>query len=72
MNNSIYSALNGNRNNQPMQILQQFNEFKKQMGNINPKQEVEKLLSNGQISQQQLNQAQETARQFQQMFNLVH
>lgn len=67
--NNLYTALNGNRNN-PNQILQQFNEFKRQMQNVNPKQEVEKMLASGRITQQQLNQVQETARQFQTMFGI--
>lgn len=53
----------------PMQMLQQFNEFKNNFTG-DPKAEVEKLLRSGRITQDQLNQLQTMARQFQQMFNI--
>ena len=46
----------------------QFNEFRKQMQGINPKDEVMKMLQNGKINQQQLNQAQQMAQQMQSLF----
>lgn len=75
MSSPLYNALIGSSNipqtnNNPMQILQQFNNFKKQMANINPEQEVKRMLANGQITQQQLSQLQHTAKQFQTMFNI--
>lgn len=75
MSSPLYNALIGSSNipqtnNNPMQILQQFNNFKKQMANINPEQEVKRMLANGQITQQQLSQLQQTAKQFQTMFNI--
>ena len=50
--------------NNPMQMIQQFNQFK-QTFNGDPKQEVMRMLQSGQISQTQLNQIQQTAMQFQ-------
>lgn len=34
---------------------QQFVNFQKQMGNVNPQQKVQEMLNNGQMSQQQFN-----------------
>ena len=65
MSNPLYNQLNQNN---PASIVQQFNEFIKQMQGINPKDEVMKMLQNGKINQQQLNQAQQMAQQFQSMF----
>lgn len=65
MSNPLYNQLNQNN---PASMVQQFNEFIKQMQGINPKDEVMKMLQNGKINQQQLNQAQQMAQQFQSMF----
>ena len=65
MSNALYNQLNKNN---PVSMIQQFNEFRKQMQGINPKDEVMKMLQNGKINQQQLNQAQQMAQQFQSMF----
>lgn len=54
--------------NNPMQMIQKFMEFKKNFRG-NPQEEVQKMLQSGQITQQQLDQAQQMARQFQQMLN---
>lgn len=54
--------------NNPMQMIQKFIEFKKKFRG-NPQEEVQKMLQSGQITQQQLDQAQQMARQFQQMLN---
>ncbi|ENZ64774.1 hypothetical protein HMPREF1083_02317 [[Clostridium] clostridioforme 90A6] len=51
-----------------MQMIQKFMEFKKNFRG-NPQEEVQKMLQSGQITQQQLDQAQQMARQFQQMLN---
>lgn len=50
-----------------MQMLQQFQQFRKTF-NGNPKQIVMNMLSNGQISNPQLQQAMQYAQQFQSMF----
>lgn len=61
----IYQALGGN--NQP-NMLQQFQQFMNQMRGKDPNQMINELVSSGQISQTQLNQAQKQAQQMQQMF----
>ena len=65
MSNPLFNQLNQNN---PASMIQQFNEFMQQMQGINPKDEVMKMLHNGKINQQQLNQAQQMAQQFQSMF----
>ncbi len=53
----------------PMQMLQQFNQFRQNFQG-DPKAEVEKLLQSGQLNQQQLNQLQQMAQVFQRTFKL--
>lgn len=65
MSNALYNQLNKNN---PVSMIQQFNEFRKQMQGINPKDEVMKMLQNGKINQQQINQAQQMAQQMQSLF----
>lgn len=65
MANPIYQALNGN--NQP-NMIQQFQQFMNQMRGKDPNQMINEMVSSGQISQAQLNQAQKQAQQMQQMF----
>ena len=65
MSNALYNQLNKNN---PVSMIQQFNDFRKQMQGINPKDEVMKMLQNGKITQQQLNQAQQMAQQMQSLF----
>lgn len=55
-------------NNNPMQIIQQFNQFKANFRG-NPKEEVRKLLESGRLNQNQLNQIQAMASQLQMMMN---
>lgn len=62
MNKSIYNSFN-NQSNDMAQVVQHFKQFKKQMQNVNPQQEVMKYLQNGSINQQQLNQFQQMANQ---------
>ena len=52
----------------PMLMIQKFNEFKNSFRG-NPREEVQKLLSTGKITQTQLNQLQSMAGQFQQLIN---
>lgn len=66
MSNPLFNMLGGNMQGLP--IVQQFQQFMNQMQGKNPHEEINKLLQSGQISQQQLNQAQAAARQMQQMF----
>lgn len=49
-------------------MLQQFQQFKKQMQGVDPQEEVQKLLQSGKISQAQLDKAQQMAQQMQGLF----
>ena len=64
--NPLFNALGGEmpQGNGPMQMIQQFMQFKQNFKG-DPKAEVEKMLQSGKISQQQLNQVQQMAGQFQ-------
>lgn len=62
MNNPFFSAMGGG--NGFMQMVQQFKQFKENFQG-DPKAEVEKLLQSGKLTQQQLNQLQQMAKQFQ-------
>lgn len=53
----------------PLMMLQQFQQFRQSFQG-DPQAEVQKLISSGKMSQQQLNQLQAMATQFQQMFNI--
>mgnify|MGYP000301668321 FL=1 len=66
MSNPLFNTLGGgmSQGNGPMQMIQQFMQFKQNFKG-NPKAEVEKMLQSGKISQQQLNQVQQMAGQFQ-------
>lgn len=64
MSNPLYQALGGNQPN----IMGDFQRFMQQMKGVNPYQEINRLLQSGQITQQQLNEAQRQAQQFMTMF----
>lgn len=66
MSNPLFNALGGGmpQGNGSMQMMQQFMQFKQNYKG-NPKEEVQKMLQSGKISQQQLNQVQQMAGQFQ-------
>ena len=66
MSNSLFNALGGGmpQGNGPMQMIQQFMQFKQNFKG-DPRAEVQKMLQSGRISQQQLNQVQQMAGQFQ-------
>lgn len=68
MSNPLFNALGGGKMPGAMvqfqQMMQQFQQFRNNFQG-NPKQEVEKLLQSGKMSQQQLNQLQAMAQQFQ-------
>lgn len=70
MGNPLFNLLGGGmpHGNRPMQILKQFQEFRKQMQGKNPQEEINQLLQSGKISQQQLNQAQQMAGQMRGLF----
>lgn len=67
MGNPLFNLLGG-RNNGPGNMLQQFQQFKKQMQGVNPQEEVQKLLQSGKISQAQLDKTQQMAQQMQGLF----
>lgn len=62
MNNPFFGAMGGG--NGFMQMVQQFQKFKANFHG-DPKAEVKKLLQSGKLSQAQLNQLQQMAKQFQ-------
>lgn len=66
MPNPIFTALNGNQ--QP-NMMQQFQAFMQQMRGQDPNALLNQLVSSGQVSQAQLNQAQQMARQMQGAFD---
>lgn len=68
MGNPLFNLLGGKNNNVPGNMLQQFQQFKKQMQGVNPQEEVQKLLQSGKISQAQLNKAQQMAQHMQGLF----
>ena len=68
MGNPLFNLLGGKNNNGPGNMLQQFQQFKKQMQGVNPQEEVQKLLQSGKISQAQLDKAQQMAQQMQELF----
>lgn len=61
MSNALYNQF-GRQNNPMEQLAQQAREFQKQF-NRNPRQEVERLLQTGQMSQSQFNQYSQIAQQ---------
>lgn len=65
MANPLFEALNGNR---MAGMLEQFQQFRKEMEGRNPNEEINRLLQSGKINQQQLNQAQQMAQQMQGIF----
>ncbi len=69
MSNPLFAALGGNTANMgggPFRMIQQFIQFANGFKG-DPRQEVQKLLSSGQMSQEQLNALQQQATQFQQL-----
>jgi len=62
MNNPFFGTMGGG--NGFMQMMQQFKQFKETFQG-DPKAEVEKLLQSGRLTQAQLNQLQQMAKQFQ-------
>lgn len=69
MSNPLFQMFGGGApmgGNGPMQMIQQFMQFKQNFKG-DPKAEVQKMLQSGRISQTQLNQAQQMAQQFQRM-----
>ena len=65
MPNNLYNTM-GRQNNPIEQLAQQARDFRKQFSG-NPRQEVERLLQTGAMSQQQFNQYSQIAQQVAQM-----
>ena len=73
MPNNIYQQLNSNNNNNipnnfqnPQNLIQQFNEFKRNLQG-DPQQIIQQLLQSNRMSQAQYNQLRQMASQFQQL-----
>ena len=62
MNNPFFGTMGGG--NGFLQMMQQFKQFKETFQG-DPRAEVEKLLQSGRLTQAQLNQLQQMAKQFQ-------
>ena len=71
MANPLFNALNGGNRpgNGAGNVLQQFHQFRQRMQGVNPQEEVQKLLQSGRISQAQLNEIQQEAKQIMELFN---
>jgi hypothetical protein len=65
MSNPLYQLLGGSQQNN---MLGQFQRFMNDMKGKDPNVEINRLLQSGQISQEQLNQAQQMAHQMMGMF----
>lgn len=73
MANPIFQAMGGGNMPGPFgnfqQMMQAFQQFRQTFSG-DPKQTVQQMLDSGKITQDQLNTAQQMARQFQQMMNM--
>lgn len=67
MNSSLFNALNGAQKG-PMNIIQQFMQFKKNFKG-NPQQQIQQMLNSGKVSQAQYNAAVQKAQMLQKMLN---
>lgn len=65
MVNPFFNAMGGNGGNA---ILQQFQQFMQQMRGQNPDEIINQMVSSGRITQDQLNRAQQQARQMEDVF----
>ena len=65
MPNPLYNNF-GNQSNPMADLIRQARDFKKQF-NVNPRQEVERLLQSGAMSQSQFNEYSQIAQQVAQM-----
>lgn len=67
MSNPLFQLLGGGRQNN---MMSEFQRFVQQMQGKNPNEEIAKMLQSGQISQEQLNRAQQMAQQMQGMLGM--
>lgn len=64
MANPLFQALGGAHAQQgPMNMVQAFQQFMQQNQGKNPNEVLQRMLSSGKLNQQQLNQAQQMAKQ---------
>lgn len=65
MSNPFFKAMGGAQGPQggPMNMMQAFQQFMQQNQGKNPNDMIQQLLSSGKLNQQQLNQAQQMAKQ---------
>lgn len=65
MANPFFNAMGGSGSPQggPMNIMQAFQQFMQQNQGKNPNEMIQQLLSSGKLNQQQLNHAQQMAKQ---------
>jgi hypothetical protein len=69
MSNPFFSAFGRQVGNDPMsQMISEFKRFSESFKG-DPRQEIQRLLDSGEMTQQQLNQLQSIAGQFRQLFN---
>lgn len=59
-----------NRPNNPMAILSEFKDFASKMTPEKAQQQIQQMLSSGQMSQQQFNELQVKAKEFMQFFGM--
>lgn len=71
MANPLFNALKGTKGSQggPMNMIQAFQQFMQQNQGNNPNEMIQQMVSSGKLSQQQLNQAQQMAKQMEGQFN---
>jgi hypothetical protein len=72
MGNPLKSSVGRNQipqNNNMFNLFKQFQEFRRNFKG-DPKQQVQELLNSGQMTQEQLEQCEETAKWFQSMFSI--
>lgn len=58
------SSIFGNMNQNPLTMLQQFNEFKNSLRGKDPNAMLNQMIQSGQVTQEQLEQAKKMAEQF--------
>ena len=69
MSNPLFNMLGNNQNNNMNGIMRQFQQFKNNFKG-DPRQQIQQMLNNGQITQEQFNRAVQMAQQFQKLFRM--
>lgn len=68
MSNMLFNMFGNSGNSGPMGMIKQFQQFRQQMSGKDPREEINRLLQSGKISQEQLDHVQQMARQMQGLF----